>query len=224
MAARRKADQLIVDGRVAVNGVLAHAGQQVDPESDRVTLDGTLLRLPSEHTYVMMNKAPGVLTSVGDPRGRPTVTDRLDTTQRLFPVGRLDQESRGLLLLTDDGELAMRLMHPRYEVQKEYHVLITGTPSGAALERLAEGVVVGAERFQPAEATVLGSEGDRTRLSMVLREGRKREVRRIWQALGHRVLDLQRVRVDGIRLGSLKEGATRALTAEEVARLRAAVF
>jgi pseudouridine synthase len=139
-------------------------------------------------------------------------------------VGRLDLDSRGLLLLTDDGELAMRLMHPRYQVEKEYQVLISGRPTAAALQRLADGMMIRGERFQPAQASVLGSEGDTTRLAMVLREGRKREVRRLWQALGHNVLDLQRVRLDGIRLGSLKEGSTRVLTPEEVARLKAAVF
>jgi 23S rRNA pseudouridine2605 synthase len=171
----------------------------------------------------MMNKPPGVLTSVGDSRGRPTVTDDLVVDRRLFPVGRLDLDSRGLLLLTDDGELAMRLMHPRYGVEKEYLVRITGQPSADALREIATGMVVRGERFQPATARILAASPAETQLTMVLREGRKREVRRLWQAVGHDVLDLQRVRVDGLQLGDLEEGAVRPLTDDEVARLKVAV-
>jgi len=140
----------------------------------------------------------------------------------VFPVGRLDLDSRGLVLLTDDGELAGRLMHPRYHVEKEYRVVITGQPDEDALRRLSEGMVVRGERFQPAEVTLVDSTTAGTSLSMVLREGRKREVRRLWQALGHPVLDLQRVRIDGLELGDLAEGAVRPLEPDEVARLRAA--
>ena len=142
---------------------------------------------------------------------------------RLFPVGRLDMDSRGLLLLTDDGELAVRLMHPRYHVDKEYRVVITGRPDSDALRRLAEGMVVSGEAFRPAEVRVLDVAPAQTRLSMVLREGRKREVRRLWQALGHRVVDLQRIRIDGLDLGDLEEGAIRSLGPDETARLKTAV-
>lgn len=195
----------------------------MDPAIDEVTIDGRRVELPAKSTYLMMNKPVGVLTSVGDSRGRPSVTDNLAVERRLFPVGRLDLDSRGLLLLTDDGELGMRLMHPRYGVEKEYLVLISGRPSDDALRRLAEGMVIKGERFQPAGVRMLETTPERTRLAMVLREGRKREVRRLWQALGHEVLDLQRVRIDGIELGDLKEGAVRPLADDEVARLKAAV-
>ncbi|HEY4845261.1 MAG TPA: pseudouridine synthase [Candidatus Dormibacteraeota bacterium] len=199
------------------------AGQQVTPGIDRVTIGGRPVEPVSEWTYLMMNKPVGVLTSVGDERGRPTVTDRLPPgPTRVFPVGRLDLDSRGLLLLTDDGELAGRLMHPRYHVEKEYRVVVSGRPSDDALQRLSEGMVVSGERFAPAEVRVLDSTPGDTRLSMVLREGRKREVRRLWQALGHRVLDLQRVRIDGLQLGDLAEGGVRPLRSEEVADLKAA--
>ena len=124
--------------------------------------------------------------------------------------------------MTDDGELAGRLMHPRYHVEKEYHVLIAGRPDEDAFRRLSQGMVVRGERFQPAEVRVLESSTDETRVSMVLREGRKREVRRLWQALGHPVLDLQRVRIDGLQLGDLPEGDVRPLRADEVARLKTA--
>ena len=223
MAARRKADQLIAAGQVLVNGTPAMAGQQVTPGIDRVTVDGSLVEPVSTSTYLMMNKPVGVLTSVGDDRGRQTVVDRLPPGRpRVFPVGRLDLDSRGLVLLTDDGELAGRLMHPRYHVEKEYRVVVRGRPGEEALRRLAEGMIVRGERFEPAEVHVLeGTDGD-TQLSMILREGRKREVRRLWQALGHPVLDLQRVRIDGLQLGDLPEGDVRPLRADEVARLKTA--
>ena len=224
MAARRKADRLIVSGQVAVNGVPAVAGQQVTPGIDRVTIDGRTIELVLQSTYLMMNKPVGVLTSIGDDRGRQTVADRLPTRgARLFPVGRLDLNSRGLLLLTDDGELAGRVMHPRYHVEKEYRVVIQGRPSDDALRRISEGMIVSGEEFQPAQVRVLETAPGESRVSMVLREGRKREVRRLWQELGHTVLDLQRVRIDGLQLGDLKEGGVRPLSADEVAGLKSAV-
>jgi 23S rRNA pseudouridine2605 synthase len=214
---------LIASGTVSVNGIPAVAGQQVTPGVDTVTVDGQPVEPALQWTYLMMNKPVGVLTSVGDDRGRATVTDRLpEAAPRVFPVGRLDLDSRGLVLLTDDGELAGRLMHPRYHVEKEYRVVIAGRPGEDAFRRLSEGMVVRGERFAPAEARVLESSTSETRLSMVLREGRKREVRRLWQALGHGVLDLQRVRIDGLELGDLDEGTVRPLSADEVARLKAA--
>ena len=206
-----------------MNGIPAVSGQQVTPGVDTVLVDGRPVEPAREWTYLMMNKPVGVLTSVGDDRGRATVTDRLpERAPRVFPVGRLDLDSRGLVLLTDDGELAGRLMHPRYHVEKEYRVVIEGRPGDDAFRRLSDGMVVRGERFQPAEARVLESSPNETRLSMVLREGRKREVRRLWQALGHKVLDLQRVRIDGLELGDLQEGGVRPLHADEVAQLRAA--
>jgi len=172
----------------------------------------------------MMNKPVGVLTSIGDDRGRQTVADRLPGgAARVFPVGRLDLNSRGLVLLTDDGELAGRLMHPRYHVDKEYWVVIQGRPGDDALRRLSQGMVVGGEQFQPAEVRMLETTTGQSRVSMVLREGRKREVRRLWQELGHRVIDLQRVRIDGLQLGDLEEGTVRSLSADEVRSLKSAV-
>ena len=206
-----------------MNGAPAVAGQQVTPGVDTVMVGGRPVQLVTEWTYLMMNKPVGVLTSVGDARGRRTVTDRLSPGgARVFPVGRLDLDSRGLVLLTDDGELAGRLMHPRYHVEKEYRVVVTGQPHKDALRQLSEGMVVSGERFEPAEVRVLDSAAGDTRLSMVLREGRKREVRRLWQALGHPVLDLQRVRIDGLTLGDLPEGGVRPLNPDELSRLRSA--
>ena len=228
MAARRKADLLIAAGRVTVNGEVARPGRQVDPEGDRVTVDGQLARLPARPTYLLVNKPSGVLTAASDARGRRTVLDLLapsarSTLPRLYPVGRLDLDSRGLVLLTDDGELAVRVMHPRYHVQKEYRVRLRGRPTARALARVREGMTVGEERFQPASVTVDGDDADQVRLTMVLTEGRKREVRRIWRALGHPVLDLERVRIGPVRLGRLPTGAMRELSAVEVRELRRSV-
>lgn len=214
---------MIAAGRVLVNGTPAVAGQQVTPGIDRVTVDGKAVEPVSELTYLLMNKPVGILTSVSDDRDRPTVADRLPAGwPRVFPVGRLDLDSRGLLLLTDDGELAGRLMHPRYHVEKEYRVVVTGRPGADELRRLSEGMVVRGERFAPAVVRVLESTAEGVCVAMVLREGRKREIRQLWQALGRRVLDLQRVRIDGVELGDLAEGSVRPLASEEVARLKAA--
>ncbi len=228
MAARRKADLLIAAGRVTVNGEVARPGRQVDPEGDRIIVDGQPARLPARRTYLLVNKPSGVLTAASDARGRRTVVDLLapsagSTLPRLYPVGRLDLDSRGLVLLTDDGELAVRVMHPRYHVQKEYRVRLRGRPSARALARVREGMTVGDERFQPTSVTVDGDDADQVRLTMVLTEGRKREVRRIWRALGHPVLDLERVRIGPVRLGRLPPGAMRELSALEVRELRRSV-
>lgn len=214
---------MIASGHVTVNGVPATAGQQVTAGIDEVAVDGSRIELRPQATYLMLNKPAGVLSSVGDPRGRPTVTDAVAGDTRVYPVGRLDLDSRGLLLLTDDGELALRLMHPRFGVEKEYHVVIAGRPSESALAMLQAGMTIGREHFQPATVRILERADETTRVAIVLREGRKREVRRLWRALGHRVLDLQRVRIDGLKLGALAEGAMRPLTPAEIERLKAAV-
>jgi 23S rRNA pseudouridine2605 synthase len=223
VAARRKADTLIGAGRVTVNGVRATVGQRVRPGRDRVAVDGREVGGAAQRVYWMLNKPVGVLTTVRDDRGRATVVEQLQGAgERLFPVGRLDLRSRGLVLMTNDGELAVRLMHPRYHVEKEYRVLIGGAPAERALQRLRKGMQVGEERFGPASVEVLAASPQQTRLRMVLREGRKREVRRMWRALGHAVLDLERVRIGPLRLDALPSGQSRALTGEEVRQLRKA--
>ena len=221
VASRRKSEELIRQGRVAVNGrVVRELGVRVDPTEDVITVDGKPLRLRAQHTYVVLHKPPGVITTVHDPWGRPTVLDLVQTEARVFPVGRLDANSEGLVLLTDDGELAYRLTHPRFQHEKEYHVLVTGRPTRRTLERLRRGVPLEDGVTAPAQVEVLRRAGRHTWLRIVLREGRKRQIRRMAEAVGHPVRRLIRVRIGPLRLGNLGPGEWRHLTRREVEALR----
>ena len=226
VASRRHAETLMRAGRVRVNGQLAtEPGIKILPGVDEVSVDGRLVALPTSKVYVALHKPAGVVTTASDPQGRQTVVDLLPDTlraQRLFPVGRLDLDSEGLLLLTNDGDFALRLTHPRYEQEKEYHALVQGRPSPAALEPLRHGLLLSGETrpTAPARARLLyPGENQTTWLAVTLREGRKRQVRRMLEAVGHPVLRLVRVRVGPLKLGDLQPGRWRVLTAEEVARL-----
>ncbi len=224
VASRRACEDLIRQGRVTVNGeTVTVMGYRVDPEKERICVDGRPVRLKTAPTYLLLHKPAGVLSTAGDPHGRRTVLDLVRPATRLYPVGRLDLESEGLLLLTDDGALAHRLTHPRYGVEKEYHVLVQGTPSPEVLRRWREGRVLADERPAPARVWVLRREGEDAWLRVVLHEGRKRQIRRTAEALGHPVNRLIRVRLDGLRLGRLPAGRWRALTPAEVQALRRVV-
>ncbi len=222
LGARRVCEEIIRQGRVTVDGQVARLGQSVDLQREEVRVDGRPLHFPEKPTHLLLHKPPGFLCTVRDTRGRPTVLDLVPATTRLYPVGRLDLESEGLLLLTDDGELAYRLTHPRYGVEKEYHVLVAGRPSPETLSRWRSGQVMLEERPAPAQVEVLRTERENTWLRVVLHEGRKRQIRLVAEALGHSVQRLIRVRLDGLRLGSLPPGTWRALRPEEVIRLRRA--
>ncbi len=226
VASRRKAEALIAAGRVRVNGeVVRQLGTKVDPHRDRIEVDGRPVRLPRRHTYLLLHKPMGVVTTLRDPQGRPTVADLIRGVEaRVFPVGRLDQDTEGLLLLTDDGELAYRLTHPRYGVEKVYHALVRGRPSAATLERWRRGgIVVEGRPSAPAQVRVLRTVREGTWLEIVLHEGRKRQVRRVAAALGHPVLYLKRVRLGPLTLGRLPRGRWRPLSRREVRALRRAV-
>ena len=221
VASRRHAEELIRDGRVTLNGGVVRAmGVTVDLARDHINVDGKPIRAVSAHTYLMLHKPRRVVSTASDPQGRPTVLDYVPKDKRLFPVGRLDADSEGLILLTDDGALANRLMHPRYEHEKEYRVLVTGALTTNAVQRLRDGV-----RLDDGMATATHihvearADGD-TWLRLVLREGRKRQIRRMVAALGHWVKRLIRVRLGPLQLGDLPTGQWRALTSHEVAALR----
>jgi len=216
VASRRRCEQLIAAGRVKVNGETASTpGIKVDPEHDCIEVDGRRITLPREHTYLLLNKPVGYVSTVRDPQGRPTVTDLVRARGRLYPVGRLDMDSEGLLLLTDDGELTQRLTHPSYEHEKEYHVWVEGKPKARTLERLREGIELEDGFTWPAEVTVLRQEAGGTWLRFVIHEGRKRQLRRMCQAVGHPVRRLIRVRMGPLTLGGLPPGQHRPLTGEE---------
>jgi 23S rRNA pseudouridine2605 synthase len=215
VASRRGADELIRAGRVRVNGEVASLATFVGP-TDEVELDGRPVA-PEPLTYVLLNKPAGVVTTARDPHGRPTVVGLVGHERRVVPVGRLDADTTGAVLLTNDGPLAHRLAHPRYEVDKVYEVEVEGDPSDAALRRLSEGVDLEDGRTAPARVRRLGP----GRLELTIHEGRKHQVKRMCEAVGHPVRRLHRSSYAGLRVDDLARGAWRELTEDEVAGLRA---
>lgn len=198
-------------------------GTKADPSRDRITVDGRAA-LPRKLHYVAYHKPVGVVSTMSDPEGRPAIGDVVrGLREHLFPVGRLDFESSGLVLLTNDGELAQKLTHPRYQVPKLYRVKVRGRPEEAALARLRQGVRLTDGMTQPAEVVVETVLPSKTRLRMVLREGRQRQVRRMFEAVGHPVERLSRTAIGPLKLGALPIGQTRELTPREVLALRHAV-
>jgi pseudouridine synthase len=229
VASRRAADELIASGVVRVNGTVAATGTVIDPDQDAVTVGGKAVRPPATPRYLMLNKPLGVITTARDESARRTVLDVIGDEgkhgHRLFPVGRLDADSTGLLLLTDDGDLAYRLTHPRFKVAKEYEVVVAGLPASRELKALREGVELDDGVTAPAEVEVLRStrgshDSGRAELRVVIREGRHRQVRRMVQAVGHKVLALRRTGYGPLRLGRLKPSGWRLLSEGEVNALR----
>lgn len=222
VGSRRCCEDLIQGGRVRVNGEIAELGIKVDPLQDKIFVDGKGITLPRKHTYVLLYKPKGCVSTVKDPQGRPKVTDLVPLAGvRLFPVGRLDYQTSGLLLLTDDGELAYLLTHPKYGVWKTYHVLVRGKPSPAILQKMREGLPLEDGRTAPAKVSFLGMQSpDKGLLEISLREGRKRQVRRMCEWVGHPVLDLERKSVAFLNLKGLLPGEYRFLTPKEVQRLK----
>ncbi|HEX5504985.1 MAG TPA: pseudouridine synthase [Thermomicrobiales bacterium] len=221
VASRRRAEELILAGRVSVDGRVVHElGAKVDPDAAAIRVDGHLVRAERPR-YLLLNKPRGYVTTARDPQGRRTVFDLLDVRERVFPVGRLDLDSEGLLLLTNDGELANRVAHPRYRLDKEYHALVEGTPAPAALAALRRGgLPVEGGVSGPAEVALLDREEGGTWVRLVIHEGRKRQVRRMLEAVGYRVRRLRRVRLGPLTLAGLPPAAYRDLTPAEVAGLR----
>jgi 23S rRNA pseudouridine2605 synthase len=203
---------------------VAQLGQRADPDRDHITLDGNPVQVKQRRTYVALHKPPGVLSDEGDGSGRlPTVRDLVSLPGRLFPVGRLDLRSEGLILLTDDGELTYRLTHPSFGHEKEYRVLVEGEPDAETLDKWRRGVFLDGRRTAPAQVSVIGQEKGYTWLRIVLREGRKRQIRRVAAMLGHPSHRLIRVRIGSLRLGDLQPRQWRKLSPAEVKALRATV-
>ncbi|HET9077502.1 MAG TPA: pseudouridine synthase [Acidimicrobiales bacterium] len=218
IGSRRHCEELIAAGRVAVNGETAVLGRRVDPATDRVTVDGVAVATAPGLVYYLLNKPAGVVSTASDPQGRPTVVQMVPADPRVFPVGRLDAATEGLLLLTNDGDLAFRLTHPSFGVEKEYLAVVEGAPRPGTVRRLREGVDLDDGRTAPARVSTV--EPDVLRIT--IHEGRNRQVRRMADAVGHPVRRLVRTRLGPLRTGNLKPGEWRLLTQDEVRALERA--
>jgi 23S rRNA pseudouridine2605 synthase len=220
IASRRSAEQLIRDGRIRINGQVAmEMGCKADPSHDRITCDGKPIVF-EEKSYVLLNKPAGYVTTLSDPQGRPVVSDLINGIPlRLFPVGRLDLDTEGALLMTNDGELGNAILHPRFEVKKTYEALVTGAPSPEKLKRLEQGIEIDGGRTRPAIIRVLKQYKDQTLIEVIIHEGKKRQVRKMFQALNHRVLHLKRTAYGKLGLGTLPLGKFRVLAPDDLKKI-----
>ncbi|MDA8414670.1 MAG: pseudouridine synthase [Desulfobacteraceae bacterium] len=222
ITSRRASEELILAGRVTVNGaVVTELGSKADPAIDTVAVDGKPLTITTKKLYILLYKPVGYLTTLDDPEGRPLVTDLLkEVGERVYPVGRLDYNTEGLLLLTSDGEWANQLMHPRNEVEKEYHVRVRGKVHKSQLDQLAGGVEIDGRKTAPARVAMIKEGEQNDWFSITIHEGRNRQVRRMCEAVSLAVVRLRRVRYGMLSLGALKPGEFRFLTEAEVGGLR----
>jgi 23S rRNA pseudouridine2605 synthase len=225
VASRREGEKLIAQGKVTINGQLAELGSKADPDVDEIRVGGKRIRFSEQHHYLALHKPAGYISSRSDPDGRPTVMDLIPSRLRktVYPVGRLDLDSEGLLFLFDDGDLANELIHPRYEVPKRYQALVAGNVGDSTLSRLRKGIALEDGMTAPAHVRVLDRLAAATVLELAIHEGRKRQVRRMLESVGHPVQRLVRVAIGGVELGTLQPGKYRELTEQEVARLRQGV-
>ena len=219
IASRRHADDLIVKGAVRINGRAVRELGTLVNYTDHVEVEGRVIEPPRTPTYLLVNKPAGVVTTMRDPEGRRTVAELLPRGARGVPVGRLDYDTSGVLLITDDGELANRLLHPRFGVEKTYRAAIGGHLSQAELARLQRGVPLDGVRTAPAKLRVVSAARERSTIDITIHEGRNRQIRRMFEAFGHPVLALTRTRFGPLRLGALPAGAVRSLTPRELAAL-----
>jgi 23S rRNA pseudouridine2605 synthase len=219
VGSRRSVEELIKAGRVKVDGRPAILGQRVDPASSKVEVDGSIVPLGPGLVYYLLNKPVGVVTSADDERGRSGVLDIVDLDVRVWPAGRLDMDSEGALVLTNDGELTLRLTHPRYGIEKTYLAEVRGSPSRAALKRLERGVELDDGPARALAARIVARRDRTSLVEVVMAEGRKREVRRMLDAIGHEAVALARTAIGPVGLGRLKPGSFRKLSSEEVRAL-----
>lgn len=223
IASRRKCEEIILSGRVAVNDKpVTELGVKVDPEQDQITVDGRPIHFQS-HVYVLFHKPKGVITSVSDPQGRRVVNDYLKGIKaRIYPVGRLDYDTEGLLLLTNDGELAHMLAHPKYEVEKTYYAEVKGVPHGTELDKLRQGIELDDGMTAPAEVEYVDvdPDGKYATISITIKEGRNRQIRRMFDAIKHPVQKLRRVQYGNLTLAGVPRGKYRMLKPQEVNELR----
>ncbi len=222
VASRRKCEEIILSGRVAVNGVVVtELGTKVDDEKDIVTLDGKEVKKSNLFVYIMLNKPEGCVTTAKDQFNRPTVVDLLkDVKERVYPVGRLDYDTSGLLILTNDGDLTYRLTHPKHNIDKTYIAVVDTEPTEAEIKRFREGLVIEGRKTAKARLKVIKTTKDKAYLQITIHEGRNRQVRKMCDAIGHPVRKLKRVATGRLTLGNLKKGEYRMLTEEEILYLK----
>ncbi len=220
VCSRRKADQLITDGQVEVNGKpVTELGSVIDEKKDVVKVGGREVRLPLSHVYIKLNKPKGYVCSASDDKGRKTIFDLVKTEQRLFSVGRLDYDTEGLILLTNDGEFASRITHPSHMIEKEYVATVVGSMKESEFAVLRKGVVENGNRMPSAKIKPISFDGKVTKVSVIIDEGQNRQVRRMFEAIGREIKLLKRVRIGGVKLGGLKRGEFKDLRAEELSSL-----
>lgn len=221
VASRRKCEELILSKKVKVNGVvIEELGTKVIPGKDIVEYDGKVIEPEKNHVYIMLNKPEGVITSVKDEKDRKTVIDLINVDERIYPIGRLDYDSSGLILLTNDGEVYNKIIHPREKIMKKYIVVAKGEFSKADLNRFEKGIDIGGYVTAPAKIKVLKYEDNKSTVEIGIHEGKNRQIRRMCSAVGHDVLALKRVQIGEIKLGYLKRGEYRDLTEKELAYIR----
>jgi len=221
VGSRRKAEQLIQQGRVTVDGkVITVMGVKINPQHHRIAVDGKPITLSEQKIYLLLHKPKGYVTTLHDPQGRPIVTSLLHGIQtRVFPVGRLDLDTEGALLLTNDGELAQRILHPRYEIKKTYIARVAGRPSPEKLASLEQGIDLEGRKTWPAQLKVVATKPTNTIIEIIIHEGRKRQVRKMFEAIGHKVIALKRIAYGDLKLGKLPPGAFRFLTQKDLSKV-----
>ncbi|MEG6568208.1 pseudouridine synthase [Thermoanaerobacterium thermosaccharolyticum] len=221
IASRRKCEQLILDGKIKVNGtVIKNLGIKIDPDKDIVEYDGRVVAKVQHNIYIMLNKPTGFITTVKDQFGRPSVLDIIKIKDRIYPVGRLDCDTSGLLLLTNDGDIANKLMHPKQEIDKVYIAKIRGIPDDKDLDRFRNGLLLDNRLTAKAKIEILKKINNDALVKIVIHEGRNRQIRRMCELIGHPVMTLKRIKIGDLELGNLKVGQWRYLSGEEVQYLK----
>lgn len=217
LASRRKCDQLIEEGKVFVNGKqVTELGSQINEKKDKVTVEGKTITLPSSFVYIKLNKPKGYACTAHDEKGRKTIYDLIDSEERLFSIGRLDYDTEGLILLTNDGDFANKVAHPKFNIDKEYRVTVEGEIKESEMAVMRKGVVVDGQRMPSAIVNFISYENGYTKLSVIIDEGQNRQIRRMFEAIGKTIKLLKRVRIGQVRLGGLRRGDYKDLTEVEL--------